>query len=80
MKSEVEWRAGSPDPVGLARCPAGHLQAHHRFQPGLLLLLRPPERVRQLQLLALQLLEDGERGQHRESIRLGRRPPHRLPG
>ena len=71
-------RAGSPNPVGLARCPAGHL--HHRFQPGLLLLLSSPERVLQLQLLALPLLEDGERGQHRESIRFRRRTPHRLPG
>ena len=78
VKSEVKWRAGSPNPVGLARCPAGHL--HHRFQPGLLLLLSSPERVLQLQLLALPLLEDGERGQHRESIRFRRRTPHRLPG
>ena len=61
---------------GSPACPAGHLQ--HRSQPGLLLLPSSPERVLQLRLPVLPLLEDVECSEYRESKRFGRWTSHRL--
>ena len=61
---------------GSPACPAGHLQ--HRPQPGLFLLLSSPERVLQLRLPVLPLLEDVKCSEYRESKWFGRWTSHRL--